>query len=523
MSGHGNTLGARLLGLSLLAACGGNTGDGKAHTGFGEGFLIGTAIAGFQAEMGCPTLAPERCEDRGSDWHQFITDERTTGSRGTFLAGQPPTAGPGHYELYEADLDLAAEGLASTAFRTSIEWSRLFPNATDDVADDELIDVADPAALTWYRRYFEAIRSRGMTPVITLNHYSLPLWIHDGAACHVDIEGCTPRGWVDRERTVREIARYAGFAAAQFGDLVDDWATLNEPIVVLFAGYLQPSAARTNPPAVLLRTTEAKQALTGMIEAHARMYDAIHAHDANGKARVGLVYPLAAVEPIDAQSALDRAGAEAFHHLYNEIFLDAVIDGRFDANLDGVIDPDPVAGELRDDLGDRMDYVGLNYYFRIRVSGLDRPFLPDLSSLTTFNPLTAQNLADHPRGLYEGIKLVSERWNRPVVVTENGWDPAEAERPDGAGLSTGEEYLARHTQWLRRAVEEGYDVGGYFYWTLTDNYEWNHGMDIRMGLYAVDEDDPEKARRARPAAAAFRRIAQAADVPADLVAAYPID
>ncbi len=360
-----------LCALALLSGCG-DTSDGAVASGFGDGFLMGAAIAGFQAEMGCPTLPAEQCEDRGSDWYQFITDERTTSSGGTFLAGQPPSAGPGHYELFEADLDLAKDGLGSTAFRTSIEWSRLFPTATDDVADDDLIDVADPVALAWYRRYFQAMRARGLTPLITLNHYSLPTWIHDGAACHVDIVGCEDKGWVDRARTVREIARFSGFAAEQFGDLVDDWATLNEPIVVLFSGYLQPSAARTNPPAVLLRTAEAKEVLTGLIEAHARMYDAIHAKDSNGRARVGVVYPLAAIEPIDADSELDRAGAAAFHHLYNEIFLDSLVDGRFDANLDGEIDPDPAAGELRDDLGDRMDYIGLNYYFRIRVNGRAR-------------------------------------------------------------------------------------------------------------------------------------------------------
>ena len=76
---------------------------------------------------------------------------------------------------------------------------------------------------------------------------------------------------------------------------------------------------------------------------------------------------------------------------------------------------------------------------------------------------------------------------------------------------------------LQRAIDEGADVGGYFYWTLTDNYEWNHGMDIRMGLYAVDKDDPDKVRTERPAAATFRRIAAANSVPADLVAMYPID
>ena len=92
---------------------------------------------------------------------------------------------------------------------------------------------------------------------------------------------CVERGWLDHDKILHEIAKYAGFAAREFGAEVDLWATLNEPFTaVVVAGFLLPSDTRTNPPGVMLRIPEAKAAAVAMIEAHARMYDAVKANDA---------------------------------------------------------------------------------------------------------------------------------------------------------------------------------------------------------------------------------------------------
>jgi beta-glucosidase len=102
----------------------------------------------------------------------------------------------------------------------------------------------------------------------------------------------------------------------------------------------------------------------------------------------------------------------------------------------------------------------------------------------------------------------------PSIVTENG-----TQDPDDD--ATGPEFVVRHLTWLSRAIKDGADVRGYFYWTLMDNYEWNHGMDIRMGLYAVDKSDPDKARKPRQTATAYGQIAEARRIPAELAGKYP--
>jgi beta-galactosidase len=508
-------------GQSTSTGSGGHGGAGRGTGGsppltFPASFVFGSSIAGFQVDMGCPTLAAAECDDPNSDWYQFVTDPTTVGDAKCHLSGEPPSVGPGHWELYEQDYDLAKNELHQTGMRFSIEWSRVFPTATDAVEGyDALKAIASADALTHYHAELAALKARGMKPLVTLNHYTLPTWIHDPVGCHVDLASCSPRGWVDKDRTVKEIAKYAGFVAKEFGGEIDLWATLNEPFAVLLPGYIFPSADRSNPPAVLLKTPEAKIVLVGLVEAHARMYDAIKANDTvdadgDGKANeVGVVYAMAPVKGADPASDLDKKAAENVFYLFNMVYLNAVAKGDLDADMTGT-------AVHRDDLANRMDYIGVNYYTRATVEGEVDPALPDLSPLTTFNPFSIKQWEDYPQGIHEMTMLVKEKLGLPSIVTENG---AADPNDDGTAPS----YLVRHLSWLSRAIHDGADVRGYFYWTLMDNYEWNHGMDVRMGLFAVDKADATKKRTARKAVATYRSIVDAREIPADLAAKYPIE
>ena len=193
-----------------------------------QGFLFGTATAGFQVEMGCPTVPAAQCEDPNSDWYVYITRPELRADAGLFLEGDPPSKGPGFFELYPQDLDRAANELHNNSFRLSIEWSRLFPTATDGATTfDELHALASPAALDYYHALFAAMKARNLAPLVTLNHYTLPSWIHDAYGCHVDLAGCSPRGWLDHDRIIAEMAKYAGFVGKEFGGEIDRYATLN--------------------------------------------------------------------------------------------------------------------------------------------------------------------------------------------------------------------------------------------------------------------------------------------------------
>jgi beta-glucosidase/6-phospho-beta-glucosidase/beta-galactosidase len=132
------------------------------------------------------------------------------------------------------------------------------------------------------------MKQRGQKTVRHGESLQPPLWLHDGNACNQSLDECIAQGkggWADpnRARIVTEIAKYAGFVAEEYGADVDTWATLNEPFsAVVVAGYLVSTPMRSNPPGLSgpwMSTSGAKTAAAAMIEAHARMYDAIKQAD----------------------------------------------------------------------------------------------------------------------------------------------------------------------------------------------------------------------------------------------------
>jgi beta-galactosidase len=89
--------------------------------------------------MGCPNVAAAGCEDRASDWYQWITTDRILTNPLLFMSKDPPTRGPGFFELFDRDIARAAGAgaseLGTDALRLSIEWSRIFPEPTFGVSD----------------------------------------------------------------------------------------------------------------------------------------------------------------------------------------------------------------------------------------------------------------------------------------------------------------------------------------------------------------------------------------------------
>ncbi len=477
---------------------------------FPDGFLFGAATAGFQIDPGCPTLPEAECVDSRSDWYQWVTSPGELSDLADIITFEPLSNGPGYWELYDADLERAKKELGLNAVRVSIEWSRVFPEATDGLEGEALAAVANQAALAGYHAQFAAMKSRGLTPLVTLNHYTMPVWIHDGVACHQSLTSpaCeAAKGWLDRERAVREIAKYAGFVAKEFANEVELWATENEPFAVVLPGFLQPSKDRANPPGLLLKLAEGREVMNSLIYAHAAMYDAVKANDPTSK--VGLVYAVVPFKGKDPGKRLDTIAAENTFYLYNTAFLDAVVLGKLDEDLDG----EPDAAEPVAELRGRMDWLGINYYTRTTVEGIESPAFPQLSPISNFNPLTIEVWEDYPKGIYDVLMFAQQRYGIPTYIAETGTDAA-------GDSSRVERWLTVELEWTKRAIADGADVRGFFYWSLMDNYEWNHGMDMRFGLFEVAGDAP-KTRTARSGVATYKKIIEAGDVPEDLLKQFP--
>jgi beta-galactosidase len=480
---------------------------------FPRSFLWGPAISAFQTEAGGrPAHA-----DRRSDWWVWSHDAQNIAAGR--VSGDRVERGPGHWRLFRRDARLARRRLGSNAFRLSIDWSRVFPRSTARATTPRQLDeLANRTAVRHYAAELAALRRRGMTPIVTLNHFTLPSWLHDPIAVRAAFEGVGPDapppavgrgGWLNRS-AVHEFRKFAAWAAWRYRRQVRLWVTVNEPMVVAVSGYVNVPGAIAGwfPPGVF-SFTGAVRVVRNLARANAAAYDAVHRHDP--RARVGPVHNMVAFTPSDASSASDRRGARHADYIFNRLYLNAVIRGVDDRDVDGVIDP----GERRPDLRGRADFVGLNYYFRSRVRGLAAPasatvplfdFVPTTSYARPQDPgappcpstCTDFGWEIYPKG-FRSVLRIAGGYGRPVYVTENGLADADDDQRS--------RYLVDHLRQLRAAMRAGdADVKGYLAWSLVDNFEWAAGYYPRFGFFSYDPRTLE--RRERPSARVFRRIAR---------------
>ena len=472
-----------LFSLLVLSACTTDSNKSSGAKNFSEDFLWGTATAGFQVDMGCPSWTEIKCTDSASDWYQWVTTPEIIDEYNLYVSGEAISNGPGMWELFESDIDqMAADGMS--AYRMSIEWSRIFPNANAELANTvaDLEQFANAEAVERYHAFFVAMKQANITPLVTINHYTLPLWVHNGVDCHFDPDGCVADGWVNEERITRLIALYSGYLASEFGRYVDRWVTLNEPFATTLSGYGFPGEDRSSPPGLSLDIPRVSLVMLNQIIGHAKMFHAVKEYDlidADGDgstAEVGIVMNMTAIEPQDETREDDVNAAANMDYLYHRLYLDAMTSGAWDGDLDGTPE------DTRSEIANTLDFIGINYYNLVKVSGFSlSPF--EAIPLLTFYP--EFSWAPYPEGIVEVIQSASS-YGLPIYITENGTPFVE---------DRGSEVLEGHLQGIEEALAQDIDVRGYFYWSYVDNYEWNHGFDLRFGLYELEPNTKERIPR----------------------------
>lgn len=453
---------------------------------FPKGFLWGVAIAGQQAES-VPASDWTRFEDDVFRAHRYAQGEKLGATPPGNIRdfGRWPESVRAHKAafdlLYEQDIDAAAS-LGLNAFRVSIEWARLFPRAG--------MTEPDPEAIAYYHKVFAAMRSRGIEPVVTLFHYVSPAWFFEA-----DANG--KRGW-ERADALALWRTYVDAVAQNFIPDVGIWCTLNEPMVYLYDGYVLGSY----PPGEKRGDfAGAKDVYAALLRAHVEAYRTLHrvAQSRGAVVSVGLTQNFGIFEPYNRYSPLDRVLAWVVGKAWNWDFLDAVASGRMQLTTTDI--DMPIEG-----LAGTEDYVGVNYYSRNYVRGDWRhPFAPDVGNVAPDLPNEERNdlgWPSYPRGFYEVLTQMGKRYNKPVMILENG-------TADGAADDRQRQHsLVAHVReaWLAR--RDGVDIRSYVHWSLIDNFEWNEGFDAKFGLFAVDYEHGFT-RTPRPSAAIYSEIAHA--------------
>ncbi|MEM2088797.1 MAG: beta-galactosidase BgaS [Thermoproteota archaeon] len=492
---------------------------------FPKNFLWGAAEAGFQFEMG--DLGRKNI-DPNTDWFKWVHDAENI--RNKTVSGDLPENGINYWELYKVDHDLARD-LGMNAYRLGVEWSRIFPKNTSEVKTDveiasdgriskmeldeksleKLESLADINALKHYEKMIDDLREKGFKVIICLNHFTLPLWVHDPIAARDSKLKRGPRGWYDQD-TVVEFTKYAAFLAWKLGAKIDMWATFNEPNVVAEMGYFMGLGGF--PPGIKMNALSSfrafKRVLLNMIVAHARAFEAIKKFDVqradsdnSQPASVGIIQNVIPAMPLDPSREADSQASRFLEKMHNAFFIDAASSGWVDINLNNVKDEN----EVKRDLEGKMDWLGLNYYTRMVVSGkkffLAKLFvglsaIPELVEGYGFackanevskdgRPTSDFGWELYPEGLTRVIVEMS-RYGRPIYVTENGAADSEDRIRS--------RYIVEHLRVLENVIEEKQaDLRGYFHWALTDNYEWAEGFSMKFGLYNVDLNTKKRLRR----------------------------
>ncbi len=299
-------------------------------------------------------------------------------------------------------------------------------------------------AIEHYRKVLQDLKRRNMKRVVTLWHWTNPKWFSENY------------GWHKKE-SVEFFARYCEKVTKELGEEIDLIVTMNEPQMYLTSGYIR----KYRPPGYR-SFIKYKRARKNMVAAHKACYETIKKYQdvPVGITQLSLIY-----ESIKGKGFLNRI-AKRLEKWYIWNFFS--------------------------DINDFQDFIGIDYYFRISFQ-LKKPFALTFREGEEISDL---DWGIYPRGLYEIVMKAWKDYQKPVYISENGLaDKKDAFR---------KEFIENHLRSLKKAIDGGAQINGYFHWSLIDNFEWHHGYDYKFGLCEMDYRTME--RKPRPSYYYYQKI-----------------
>ena len=435
--------GTTLLASALLPATQARASAAPMFQGFPQGFLWGAATAGHQVEG-----------------NNVSSDSWLLENMQPTLFEEPSGDACDHYRLFSQDIGLLAD-LGLNTFRFSLEWARIEPE----------YGLFSNAQLDHYRQVLDACRARGIIPMVTFSHFTVPRWF-------------AGRGGWEHADGPQLFARFCTTAARALGAGMGYATTLNEPnLTRLLFGIpgLESSRLGTATDLKILRLAgercgtgrfsswifgSLEQIHQGLLNAHRLGYQAIKAERPGLPVGVSLAMTDDQAVTPEAIPMRERKRALAYQPWFESIN----------------------AGHA--------DFIGVQSYSRSRIG--PEGMLPPEPGM----PLTDMGYEFYPEALEAVIRYTRSQVPVPIYVTENGVATTDDTRRV--------EYIRRAVQGVARCLQDTLDVRGYIHWSLLDNFEWLEGYKPRFGLVAVDRTT--FARTIKPSAHYLGQIARTGQV-----------
>ncbi len=380
-----------------------------------------------------------------------------------------------HYHRFKEDVALMAS-LGIRAYRFSLSWTRLFPNGTGELNE---------AGVRFYSDLINELLHYGITPYVTLYHWDYPYALHKKG------------GWLNEE-SVQWFADYAATAVRLFGDRVTHFITFNEPQVFVGHGYLSVAHA----PGIIVSYKDAFQICHNVLKAHGAAVKAMRAA-APRPIRIGYAptcsghYPQEETEEnIEAVRRMMFACPPLDRGVMWNVswWSDPVVFGRYPE--DGLAMYKDYLPTITDEdmalISQPIDFYGQNIY-----NGHEWAVDSDGNAVAVARPAghgkTAIQWPVTPKALRFGPRFLYERYQLPIVITENGMSAHDVVSLDGAVHDPNRiDFLERYLAELEKATDDGVDVEGYFLWSFMDNFEWARGYNERFGIVYVDYQTGER-------------------------------
>lgn len=375
---------------------------------FPQNFLWGAGTSAHQVEG----------NNIYSDWFHFEKEDKIK---------EKSEEATKHYDFFKEDFDLA-KSLNHNCHRFSIEWSRIQPQENK----------FEESQISHYKEVVSELRLRNLEPVVTLHHFTNPLWF------------IRKEGFLEREN-IKYFLRYLERIVSEIGRDVLYWITINEPVVYIYNSYF-----RGIWPPQEKSFIKAKRVFKNFIRTHIQSYRLIHKIYKENSweiPKIGIAKNFRIFSPCPYRNyPLNKFSSKLRDRYFNRLFLERIKD--------------------------YLDFIGVNYYTRefVRFKLIFGEEYKDLSH-QHIKRKNSLGWEVYPEGILEVLRSL-KRYNLPILITENGTTE----------LNTFDYwyFLKEHLNYIYLAIQEGINVIGYIWWSLLDNFEWDKGFQAKFGLIEVD-------------------------------------